>query len=194
MKARRELLATIAAGVGAGCTTRPFGDPTSTASATSSETTGMQPTDNCDGWNPIEVPVEVVSPKKFELSVATERVSYGDRLTVTLENTTEKEESTGNRSKLDIQVKSEGEWESVLYAEGTPIWNDLGIPHAPGEGFEWNIELGPGVKFAKETNPPLQACDDVVPGTYRFVYWGVSRDVGQNREASLVAQFRLEES
>lgn len=172
--------------------TTSHGEPaTETPPPTTSAESHTQTTARCGELYEISVSVTVTTPEIFELSVATETVPYGGRLTTTLENTTETEQFSGNRSRVDIQRAENGSWESVLYTDECPVWRDIPVRHAPGEGFEWNVDIGPGVDFADRIDPSFRACEAIKPGTYRFVYWGVTRQP-QRTNYALSAQFRLE--
>lgn len=167
------------------------GEPaTETPPPTTSGETPTQTIGRCGELYEASVPVTITTPEIFELSVVTETVPYGGRLTVTLQNTTETGQLSGIKSRIDIQQKESKSWESVLYTDEYPVWRDIAVPHAPGEGFEWNVDIGPGIDFADRIDPSFQACEAVEPGMYRFVYWGITRQP-QRTNYALSAQFRL---
>lgn len=138
------------------------------------------------------VPVTITTSEVFELSTATEVVPYSRQLTVTLKNITQTDQLSGIKGKIDIQQKETGSWKSVLYTDEYPVWSDIPVRHPPGKGFEWNINIGPGLDFADRIDPSFQACEAVEPGVYRFVYWGITRQP-QRTNYALSVQFRLEE-
>ncbi|MEZ3144822.1 hypothetical protein [Halobaculum sp. MBLA0143] len=111
---------------------------------------------------------------------------------MTLENTTETDQLSGTKSRCDIQKREKGSWDSVLYTDEYPVWRDIPVRHAPGEGFEWNVDIGPGIDFADRIDPSFQECERIEPGTYRFVYWGITRQP-QGTNYALAVQFRLGE-
>lgn len=172
-------------------TTPPSGSATETPPTPS----GGSPTrtiERCGELYEASVPVTVTTSEIFELSTTTEVVPYGGQLTVTLENTTETDQLSGTKSRCDIQKREKGSWDSVLYTDEYPVWRDIPVRHAPGEGFEWNVDIGPGIDFADRIDPSFQECERIEPGTYRFVYWGITRQP-QGTNYALAVQFRLGE-
>jgi len=172
-------------------TAPPSESATETVPQTESDEATTQSTVECDGRVQVSVSVTPTTSETFELSTTTETVPYGGQLAVTLENTSEKRQTSGVRSKIDIQRRDGDSWESILYRDERVVWYDLAVRHAPGEGFEWNVEIGPGVDFAESTNPSFQACEGADLGMYRFVYWGIGGRSDGGRRA-LSTQFRLE--
>lgn len=172
-------------------TTSPTDSATETPPTTTSGESRTQTVSRCGELYDASVPVTATTSEIFELSILTETVPYGGQLTVTLENTTETDQFTGIKSRLDIRRKERESWESVLYTDEYPVWRDIPVRHAPGEGFEWNVDIGPGIDFADRIDPSFQACEAVEPGVYRFLYWGITRQP-QGTNYALGAQFRLE--
>ena len=169
----------------------PTDSATETPPTTTSGESGTQTIARCGELYNASVPVTATTSEIFELSILTETVPYGGQLTVTLENTTETDQFTGIKSRLDIRRRKEASWESVLYTDEYPVWRDIPVRHAPGEGFEWNVDIGPGIDFADRIDPSFQACEAVDPGVYCFLYWGITRQP-QRTNYALGAQFRLE--
>jgi len=149
-------------------------------------------TADCDKTTPVSVPIAVVDSETFDLSVAVSSVPDGNRVVVTLENTSRRAALTGNRGKFDVQTTVDDSWESVVQRPEDRYWTDEAIRHAPGEGFEWRLGLGPGVTLDDDTHPSYVVCEPLDPGTYRFVYWGVIGETDAGRERAVATQFRLE--
>ncbi|ERH13429.1 MAG: hypothetical protein J07HB67_02468 [halophilic archaeon J07HB67] len=145
---------------------------------------------NCDETVPVSIPVTVVDSETFDLSVSPG--SSGGRVVVTLENTSQQVALTGNRGKFDLQTAVDDSWESVVERPDGEYWTDEAITHAPGEGFEWRLGLGPGLTLDDETRPSYVVCEPLDPGVYRFVYWGVIGETDDGRERAVATQFCLE--
>ncbi|WP_226022210.1 hypothetical protein [Halomicrobium salinisoli] len=110
----------------------------------------------------------------FALRVDSLEAEYGDTVTVSMTNVSGEEQMTGNRHKYNLQTYTEDGWQDVRgVTDGDPIpYTDEGIGHAPGEGFEWELELtGEGLVADHYHADRLVVCPDLEPGRYRFVYW-----------------------
>lgn len=190
---RRRVLAAAALGIGAGCTTLTEREAKTRTPTDTHTTAQTQTRADCQETTPMSVPVTVVDSETFDLSVAVSSVSYGGQVTVTLENTGSEAASTGNRGKFDIQTAVDDSWASVVERPDGGYWTDEAITHAPGEGFEWRLTLGPGIALDEETRPSYVACEPLDPGVYRFVYWGLIGETGSDRERAVATQFRLGE-
>jgi hypothetical protein len=93
----------------------------------------------------------------------------------TLRDVAEEELRTGNKKKYDIQYRGEEGWHSIFGTDGIAPWTDEAVPHQPGEGFRWELTFTQdGLSEAVDHGPAYFVCNPLEPGTYRFVYWGVT--------------------
>jgi len=116
-----------------------------------------------------------------------------------LENTNDAERTTGNKRKYDIQRRTDDGWQSVYWVPETYGYNDVGIMHPPGSGFTWEFPFSrEGLEQSTQFNTPYSICEPIVPGEYRFVYWGVAseaeRESGFETESAIGIQFTVERS
>ena len=106
---------------------------------------------------------------------------------------------SGVAAKYDLQYLGADGWHTIL---GTPedspvVIPDLGILHEPGDGFTWRFVLSrTGVSREAERGPAYHACEPIRPGTYRFVYWGITtrreREEDSETEYALGVAFTVE--
>ncbi|WP_178918011.1 immunoglobulin-like domain-containing protein [Natronomonas gomsonensis] len=109
----------------------------------------------------------------FALRVAETSYERGDTVEMTLTNVTDREASTGNDRKFNLQVYTEDGWQDVRGgSESSFGYTDEAIGHAPGEGFEWSIELTEEAVGGDR----FEVCPDLPAGRYRFAYFGVIGD------------------
>ncbi|MCY4731036.1 hypothetical protein KY092_10770 [Natronomonas gomsonensis] len=109
----------------------------------------------------------------FALRVAETSYERGDTVEISLTNVTDREVSTGNRRKFNLQVYTEDGWQDVRGgSESSFGYTDVAIGHAPSEGFEWRIEL---IEDAV-AGDRFEVCPDLSAGRYRFAYFGVIGD------------------
>ena len=107
------------------------------------------------------------------LRVAETSYERGDTVEITLTNVTDREASTGNRRKYNLQVYTEDGWQDVRGgSESSFGYTDVAIGHAPGEGVEWSIELTEDAVGGDR----FEVCPDLPAGRYRFAYFGVIGD------------------
>ncbi|WP_232686610.1 hypothetical protein [Halobacterium zhouii] len=108
----------------------------------------------------------------FSMTASPETVAKGEEITIRMENATESDQITGNRHKFTIHEQADSGWQSVYATTEHMGWPDIAFEHEPREGFTWTVTASkPGFSSAPNN---LNACATVTPGTYRFVYWGVS--------------------
>ncbi|WP_276259984.1 hypothetical protein [Haloglomus litoreum] len=134
----------------------------------------------------------------FRLSLDQHSFAHGDTLTATLTNVTSTPRLTGNKSKFDIQYRSENGWHTILGNEyEQPDFLDDGVRHEPEEGFTWKLPLTQqGLSNAGDEYNRFQVCTSLAAGDYRFVYWGVSfqqRAKSDDEEYAVGVRFTLSE-
>lgn len=109
----------------------------------------------------------------WDMSASPDPVALNDEVTFRMENVSGATVGTwGSSSMTAIQFRDGGEWTEITYFHDV-AWGDGEAYHAPGDGWEWTADVSRGSladlgKFA--------ICADLVPGSYRFLYWGISRD------------------
>lgn len=128
----------------------------------------------------------------FKLRVDREEYAKGDELTAELRNVTESEQGAGNKHKYDIQYRATDGWHTIF---GTPAnesfaWTDEGYLIQPGDGWTWRFTLTQaGLSEGEDSGQSYHACQPVKPGTYRFVFWGVTTE--QEREEGFETDYAL---
>lgn len=178
------------------------GSPTTDDQPGTASTTEPPGSGECgDDYDPLPTAFDVVeygSLAGFELSVEPESVPVGGAFEVRLRNASGEEQVSGNRRKFDVQRETGDGWETIYGAEGRVVWTDEGVPHAPGEGFTWAFAATPAGMTGENTDPPFAVCDPVEPGSYRFVYWGLTsreeRESDFETEYAVGARFEVEEA
>ncbi|WP_136716977.1 hypothetical protein [Halorientalis salina] len=193
---RRRTLALVGAGLGtaiSGCLdgdesggstpgalsghVRPDGDPPAVPPALTCEDEGFERlqqsyfSEQSLSWG--DTSTEDETPQ-FALRVERLEYDYGETATIEFTNVSDEVQTTGNRHKYSIEVKTEAGWQDVRgkTSDRGFEYNDLGIEHQPEEGFEWTLELTEDGVMAGHTHEDrLTVCPDLPAGRYRFVYW-----------------------
>jgi len=123
----------------------------------------------------------------FALRADDTRYAPGETVRISMTNLAVEEHVTGNRHKYNLQILTEGGWQDVRGATERERfgYTDEGIAHAPGEGFEWALELTDGgvVPDDHQHAGSLAVCPSLQPGRYRFLYW----------EPAVAVEFDVEE-
>ena len=98
----------------------------------------------------------------------------GGTASIRLWNVADRLVNTGNSRKYALEVYTESGWQDVRVgdADGFRGYTDEAVSHAPGEGFEWSIELTESGIAASAPHDGVAVCPALAPGRYRFVYWG----------------------
>lgn len=114
----------------------------------------------------------------FELRLNRNRYSVGDILEANLVNRTSKSQPTGGKDRVDIIYKGEEGWHTIFGSiEGNPDWLAERILHKPGGVFNWKVTLTQeGLSEGNSLNGDYHACQQIKPGQYRFVYWGIIQE------------------
>lgn len=199
----RTLGGTLAAGI-AGCTGSPRTRqattiPTSARPAERPETD--QPCKN-GGELVGEIVVEYGTLAGFDLKATKATVAQGETVGFRLENVTNEEQLSGNKSKYTIHRETTAGWRDIFYrapdSEQTLAYHDDAVSQPPGEGFRWGLEFSTsGLEHDIENGLGSRAvCEPLPSGTYRFVYWGITTDEeieGSENEYALGVQFEMGE-
>lgn len=181
------LTVTGAATALAGCIESPLQNTPSETTTTAHQTptsqthdAGAGPAPSCPGelsaFDPHWV-VEGSGPLAgFTLTVNRRTVAIGDTLAVSLRNSTDATQMTGNKRKYDVQYRGSSGWHTIFGLKDNYVWDDIGIEHEPNHAFTWQFPVTrDGLSNITETSP-YGVCAPITPGTYRFVYWGVTTD------------------
>ena len=118
------------------------------------------------------------------MSLDTRSIALGDTLTAHVLNVTDEPQETGVKKKYDIQYQGESGWHSIFGTKMDQVfYNDLAYRHGLGEGLTWELPFTPdGLTGSSEnTAAKYYVCDTLKPGTYRFVYWGITSEKLENR-------------
>jgi len=153
---------------------RPDGDPPATPAALDCSVDGFER--HGTGYDDVAwgAATDDDGQATFGLRTDTLAAAYGDTVTVTLTNVTDATQYTGNRHKYNLEVLTEDGWQDVRGTDGEgPVgYTDEAVGHAPGEGFEWELELTEsGVLAGHVYEDSLSVCPDLPSGRYRFVFW-----------------------
>lgn len=135
----------------------------------------------------------------FELRLDRETYTEGDELTAKLRNVTQSKQGAGNKHKYDIQYRGTDGWHTIFGTredEGF-CWTDEGYLIPPDNGFTWRFTLTQaGLSGGEGRRQSYRACQPVTPGTYRFVFWGISPEKEHGRgvetDSALGVKFRVE--
>jgi hypothetical protein len=199
---RRVFLATLIAGTSAGCTALQNDDASAPSETTASEIstsdtstttdtkTSMSPCNNGGSLVDNRLAVTDDGLSGFELRVNKETVIPGGTITFRLVNSTESKQMTGVRSKYGIHRRADDGWRSIYYSPNGDgvLYYDLAIEQEPGEVFTWNLKFdAEGLSRTIDRGEgTLAVCTPIRPGTYRFVYWGLT-----NEEKALGTKFSV---
>lgn len=128
----------------------------------------------------------------FELDLDRQSYERGEELVAKLRNVTDMEQMSGAKTKYDIQFKAAHGWRTVIGVpeEGHYPWPAIGIVHQPGEGFTWQMDLTQeGISGDSDPAESYRACGPMEPGTYRFIYWGITSE--REREEDFETDYAL---
>lgn len=125
-------------------------------------------------WGDFEVDGDVA----LSLRVDALEYAYGETATVTLTNVSDEPVETDNRAKYNLQVYTEDGWQDVRVKDedGHFEYTDEAVEHAPGEGFEWSVDLTEAGIVDGTYHDDARVCPDLQSGRYRFAYFGVIGD------------------
>lgn len=102
-------------------------------------------------------------------------VARGDRFRIELTNVSSRVASVGSRAKYNLELRTESGWTELRGTEGDPTvgYNDLAISVPPGGTLEWEFEMTEtGLVEGGPHADAFRVCPDLVPGRYRFVFFG----------------------
>ncbi|WP_280588495.1 hypothetical protein [Halorubrum sp. Boch-26] len=101
----------------------------------------------------------------------------GDEVRIELTNASGHDAYVGNQGKYNLELRTETGWTEVRGAgEGTNFeYTDEALGVRPGETLSWEFELTEsGLVEGGPRADVLRVCPGLVPGRYRFVFWGAA--------------------
>ena len=111
------------------------------------------------------------------LSMRVDRLSYeyGETLNASLTNVTDEPVETGNSARYALQARTEEGWQDVRVIDSDAAfeYTDETVSHAPGEGFEWFIELTEEGVVEASAQSDVEVCPDLQSGRHRLAFFGV---------------------
>lgn len=112
----------------------------------------------------------------FDLTLNQHTLTRGATLTASLRNVTDEPQTTGNKQKYDVQYKTSKGWRTIFGLKDNYIWTDEGVGHKPGHGFTWRFPIAEDGLSTLTDRGNYGVCTPLAPGTYRFVYWGITTE------------------
>lgn len=116
----------------------------------------------------------------FEIETTRERVPVGGTIGVRLRNRSGDRRTVGVQSKFDVQrhvERTDGpdDWRSVYHTPDGLLVSQVGRSVEPGTALGWRLRLTPdGLSHrVSRRGEPAVVCEPLVPGSYRFVFWGL---------------------
>lgn len=126
----------------------------------------------------------------FRLEATPDTVQVGQDLTITLENTSEVPQNTGNSSKYFVYYDGPNGLEPVANEAPiqSPSFDDDAVLHQPGGGFAWTGEVSQEGFSRRISNGSgaFVVCSPLEPGQYHFVYWGLGNSPALGTRFSVV--------
>jgi hypothetical protein len=117
----------------------------------------------------------------FEIETTHQRVPTGGTIGVRVRNRSGEERTVGVRSKFYIQRHVEktdepSDWRSVYYTTEDLLVGRVGRSVEPGTTLGWRLRLTPDglTHRVSMRGEPAVVCEPLAPGSYRFVFWGLS--------------------
>ncbi|WP_144921544.1 hypothetical protein [Halorubrum salsamenti] len=104
-------------------------------------------------------------------------IARGTRFRIELTNVSGREVYIGNQGKYNLELRTESGWTEIRGADGDATfgYTDEALAVRPGETLDWEFEM---TEAGLVENGPhadaLRVCPDLVPGRYRFVFWGAA--------------------
>jgi hypothetical protein len=101
----------------------------------------------------------------------------GDEVRIELTNVSSREAYVGNQGKYNLELRTEAGWTEIRGADGDTAFDytDEALGVRPGETLTWEFEMTEsGLIEGGPHADALRVCPDLVPGRYRFVFWGAA--------------------
>jgi len=104
-------------------------------------------------------------------------IGRGTRFRIELTNVSGRTAYVGNQGKYNLEVRTEAGWTELRGAEGDATfgYTDEALGVEPGEALDWEFEMTEsGLVEGGPHADALRVCPDLVPGRYRFVFFGAA--------------------
>lgn len=104
-------------------------------------------------------------------------IGRGTRFRIELTNVSGRGAYVGNQGKYNLELRTETGWTEIRGAEegATFEYTDEALGVRPGETLTWEFEMTEsGLIEGGPHADVLRVCPDLVPGRYRFVFWGAA--------------------
>ncbi|ELZ46431.1 hypothetical protein C463_04444 [Halorubrum californiense DSM 19288] len=104
-------------------------------------------------------------------------IGRGTRFRIELTNVSGEPASVGSQAKYNLELRTESGWTELRGTDGDPTvgYNDLAIGVPPGGTLEWEFEMTEtGLVEDGPRADAFRVCPDLVPGRYRFVFFGAA--------------------
>lgn len=104
----------------------------------------------------------------WELRIDDTAFEDGAGIHVRLRNVSDEGQGTGNRSKYNLQIQTDGGWEDIrVWRDGQPKPNpDELVVHEPGDGFDWRFSTTEDEFNDQE----IKVCPQLDTARYRFAF------------------------
>ncbi|WP_418285990.1 hypothetical protein [Halorubrum sp. DTA46] len=102
-------------------------------------------------------------------------IARGTGFRIELTNVSGRLTYVGNRGKYNLELRTGSGWTEIRGTDGDAafVYTDEALAIRPGETLSWVFEM---TETGLVENGPhadaLRVCPDLVPGRYRFVFWG----------------------
>lgn len=104
-------------------------------------------------------------------------IGRGTRFRIELTNVSGRTAYVGNQGKYNLEILTEAGWTELRGAEGDATfgYTDEALGVAPGGTLDWEFEMTESGLVEKGPHADaLGVCPDLVPGRYRFVFFGAA--------------------
>jgi len=104
-------------------------------------------------------------------------IGRGTAFRIELTNVSSREAYVGNQGKYNLELRTEAGWTEIRGGdEGATFgYTDEAIGVRPGETLTWEFEMTESGLVANGPHADvLRVCPDLVPGRYRFVFFGAA--------------------
>ncbi|GAA0714744.1 hypothetical protein J2744_002254 [Halorubrum trapanicum] len=104
-------------------------------------------------------------------------IGRGTRFRIELTNVSGQVAYVGNQGKYNLEIRTEEGWTELRGTEGDATfgYTDEALGVEPGETLEWEFEMTEsGLVEGGPHADALRVCPDLVPGRYRFVFFGAA--------------------
>ncbi|EMA66504.1 hypothetical protein C461_10703 [Halorubrum aidingense JCM 13560] len=102
-------------------------------------------------------------------------IARGTRFRIELTNVSARAVHVGNQGKYNLELRTESGWTEIRGGDrdDTFEYTDEAIGVRPGETLHWEFEMTEaGLVEGGPHADTLRVCPDLLPGRYRFVFWG----------------------